>query len=57
MTPITCSTCAWFVPDDIDTGKGLGLCMHEACQGYWHALAPHRCRGYESTEDETDAAA
>ena len=54
MTPITCATCARFQPDDINPGQGMGQCKHAARHGYWHALAPHRCRDHESTEDRAD---
>ena len=51
MTPITCKTCPWFWPDDVNQVSGMGECMHDAKHGYWHAMVKHRCRDHESTED------
>ena len=55
MNPITCATCAWFQPDDINPGEGMGQCKHENRYVPWHALVPHQCRDHESNEGLNDA--
>ena len=54
MTTITCFNCAWFQPNENNPGAGMGQCRHDARHGYFHALAPHRCRDHEAIESPMD---
>ena len=42
-TRVTCATCAWFRPGDLNPDAGMGRCMHTSHDGGVYPLEKRHC--------------